>query len=141
MNTTPSTKKRILACGTFDLLHPGHIDFLKQAAALGEELHVCIARDTNVLRIKKHLPLWNEDRRAAALEALDFVDHVHLGHEHDFLQPVEQIAPDLLALGYDQRIPEDVQSYLDHQDLPTMRLRSYYPAQYKSSILRAALRA
>ena len=58
-----NAERRVLCCGTFDYLHPGHLSFLKQAAALGDDLHVVIARDENVLRIKGVAPDHAETKR------------------------------------------------------------------------------
>ena len=44
---------RVLATGTFDLLHPGHVYFLTQARAMGDELFVIVARDSNVTHKQK----------------------------------------------------------------------------------------
>ena len=40
--------RRVVATGTFDLLHPGHVFYLEESARLGDELHVIVARDVNV---------------------------------------------------------------------------------------------
>ena len=59
--------KRVLCCGTFDYLHPGHISFLKQAARLGTELFVVVARDENVKRLKGRYPDHGEEERVGRL--------------------------------------------------------------------------
>ena len=66
--------RRVLCCGTFDYLHPGHISFLRQASRLGSELFVVVARDENVKRIKGRFPDQDEQERKARIEELDFVD-------------------------------------------------------------------
>lgn len=129
-------KKRVLACGTFDLLHPGHLHFLKQARSLGDELHVCVARDYNVFRIKQRLPLWDEHKRALELSTLPFVDCVHLGHKEDFLYPVELIRPHIIALGYDQSLPCTMEDYLAEHHITLTRLTPHQEHTYKSSLLR-----
>ena len=63
-------KRRVMCCGTFDYLHPGHLSFIEQAAALGDELYVVVARDENVQRIKGHYPDHREEDRKAAIEQL-----------------------------------------------------------------------
>ncbi len=55
--------KRVVCAGTFDHLHPGHLDFLRQAKALGDELVVIAARDETVSRIKGFTPTYNEEIR------------------------------------------------------------------------------
>lgn len=53
---------RVMATGVFDLIHPGHISYLEQAKALGDELIVIVACDKTV-RSKKHEPITPEDIR------------------------------------------------------------------------------
>jgi FAD synthetase len=91
---------RVLATGTFDLLHPGHIYFLTQARALGDELFVIVARDSNVTHKPK--PIVPEEQRLEMVNALGMVDKALLGSEKDMFEPLEQIRPDIITLGYDQ---------------------------------------
>ena len=100
------TGKRVLSCGTFDHFHPGHESFLKQAAALGGELYVVVARDENVERLKGRRPDHDEQERVAALKELTYVTSVRLGYPgRNLLRVVEEIGPDIIALGYDQNSP------------------------------------
>jgi FAD synthetase len=90
----------VLAQGTFDILHPGHVNYLKQAAVHGDELHVIIARKENVTH--KPAPILSNEQRRRMVEALDVVDHAHIGHPEDIFVPLSEIAPDIIILGYDQ---------------------------------------
>lgn len=92
---------RVLATGTFDLLHPGHVYFLSQARALGDELFVIVARDSNVTHKPK--PIVPEEQRLEMVATLKMVDNARLGSEKDMFKPLEEIKPDIIALGYDQR--------------------------------------
>ncbi|MEM2145326.1 MAG: adenylyltransferase/cytidyltransferase family protein [Candidatus Jordarchaeaceae archaeon] len=108
--------KRVMAFGTFDLVHIGHIKFLEEAKKLGgenAELIVVISRDSNVMKIKKHPPIFNEEERRAVIESLKPVDKAILGYEgEDMLKIVKENNPDIIVLGYDQRIkPEDFQKF------------------------------
>ena len=86
--------KRVLCCGTFDYLHPGHISFLEQAGALGTELFVVVARDENVKRIKGAYPDHAEEQRKARIVELDLAIEVKLGYPgEDFFKVVEEIDP------------------------------------------------
>lgn len=91
---------RVLATGTFDLLHPGHIYFLTQARVLGDELFVIVARDSNVTHKPK--PIIPEEQRLEMVKALGMVDKASLGSETDMFEPLKQIRPDIITLGYDQ---------------------------------------
>jgi len=96
---------RVVAQGTFDLLHPGHVHYLRDAAAMGEELHVIIARSENVTH--KQPPVIPDEQRREMVAALKPVDVAHLGHPEDIFVPIERIDPDVIALGYDQHHDED----------------------------------
>ncbi|MFB6220484.1 MAG: adenylyltransferase/cytidyltransferase family protein [Halolamina sp.] len=94
-----------VAQGTFDLLHPGHIHYLREAATFGDELHVIVARSTNVTH--KDPPIVPEHQRKEVVDAVDVVDTAHLGHESDIFVPIERIDPAVIVLGYDQHHDED----------------------------------
>ena len=96
---------RVLAQGTFDVLHPGHLHYLEEAAAMGEELHVIVARSDNVTH--KPEPIVSETQRREMVAALDPVDAARLGHTEDFFVPVRAIDPDVIVLGHDQHHDEE----------------------------------
>ena len=96
---------RVMASGVFDLLHPGHLYYLKEAKKLGDELVVVVATD-NTVRKRKHEPITPQDMRLEMVEALKPVDRAVLGHEGDMFKTVEEIKPDIIALGYDQDFDE-----------------------------------
>lgn len=91
---------RVVAQGTFDLLHPGHIHYLTEATAMGDELHVIIARRSNVTH--KEPPILPNQQRRDVIAALEMVDAAHVGDESDIFAPIEMLDPDVIALGYDQ---------------------------------------
>ncbi len=102
----PMTGKKILAAGKFDILHLGHIAYLEQAKELaGEdgELIVVLALDKTIERERGAPPVFPQEQRRKIVESLVFVDRVVIGldtHDHSII--VEQIKPDIIALGYDQ---------------------------------------
>ena len=91
---------RVLATGTFDLLHPGHLLYLERSKELGDELVVIVARDVNVKHKPK--PVIPEDQRLKMVQALKVVDLAILGDEKDIFRPIEQLRPDIITLGFDQ---------------------------------------
>jgi FAD synthetase len=97
--------RRVVAQGTFDLIHPGHIHYLEDAAAMGDELHVIVARRENVTH--KEPPVLPNRQRRDVVAALDAVDHARVGHESDIFTPIEDINPEVIALGYDQHHDAD----------------------------------
>ncbi len=128
---------RVLSCGTFDHLHPGHRSFLEQAAALGQELVVVVARDENVRRLKGRSPDHDEEERRSRVEALGIASQVRLGYQGaDFLRVVADLQPEIIALGYDQRPPPRLQEAFP--EIQIVVLEPYYPEKYKSSFFRTA---
>ncbi len=91
----------VMATGTFDILHMGHIYFLKEAKKLGDRLVVVVACDKTVHRLK-HEPVTSEKMRLSLIKELRMVDKAVLGKEDDMFDVVEEINPDVIALGYDQ---------------------------------------
>jgi FAD synthetase len=92
---------KIMATGTFDLLHMGHIYYLKEAKKLGDELVVIVACDSTVRKLK-HEPVTPEKMRLQLIKELKIVDDAYLGKKNDIYKIVEEIKPDVIALGYDQ---------------------------------------
>ena len=92
---------RVMASGVFDLIHLGHVHYLEEAKRLGDELVVVVARDSTV-RKEKHEPITPEEFRRHLVESLKPVDKAVLGGERDMYQIVEELKPDIIALGYDQ---------------------------------------
>lgn len=138
--------KRVLAFGTFDLLHLGHKDFLKQAKALGGHLTVIVSRDKSVPLLKNKKTIHREEHRRALVEALKPVDKAVLGKrlcrkgfKKNFscmCETVKENNPDILALGYDQMVSEKaLGEALSRLGLKPkiVRLKSFKPRQFKSS--------
>ncbi|MFC7057048.1 FAD synthase [Halovenus salina] len=96
--------KRVVAQGTFDLLHPGHVHYLREAKAMGEKLHVIVARSENVTH--KQGPVIADAQRVEMVDALKPVDEARPGHTEDIFAPIEEIEPDVIALGHDQHHEE-----------------------------------
>jgi FAD synthetase len=106
VNKEQKQKKIVLASGTFDLLHLGHVRFLEEAKKAGgenSELIVIVARDSTVEKRKGVKPVMPEDQRRALVEALKMVDEAILGYdEFDISKVIKKIKPDIIAVGYDQ---------------------------------------
>ena len=63
---------RVLATGTFDIPHPGHLFYLSQASALGDELYVIVARASMIKHKPK--PILPDGHRLLMVQALEIVD-------------------------------------------------------------------
>ena len=99
-------KKVVLASGTFDLLHFGHVKYLEEAKKAGgknAELIVIVARDSTVEKRKGKKTVMPEDQRRSLVESLKVVDEAILGFEDFSIDKViERINPDVIAVGHDQ---------------------------------------
>ncbi len=99
-------KKVVLASGTFDLLHLGHVKYLEEAKKAGgknAELIVIVARDSTVEKRKGKKTVMPEDQRRSLVESLKVVDEAILGFESfNIDKVVEKINPDIIAIGHDQ---------------------------------------
>ncbi len=106
----------VIAQGTFDILHPGHLHYLSEAASMGETLHVIVARRTNVTHKAK--PVVPGRQRRDMVAALDVVDEARLGHPTDIFVPIRDIDPDVIVLGYDQHHdPEKLRAALSEEGI------------------------
>tara|TARA_Y100000588_G_scaffold315927_1_gene344250 strand:+ start:63 stop:509 length:447 start_codon:yes stop_codon:yes gene_type:complete len=95
---------KVVATGVFDILHLGHAHFLNAAKEHGDELVVIIANDDTVRRMKGE-PILSDEIRAEVVSHLKPVDRVVIGRTGDMLDIiVDEIKPDIIALGYDQRL-------------------------------------
>ena len=125
---------RVLIFGTFDGLHPGHHFVIDKARSRGD-VTVVVARDRNVDRIKGRMARQPEEERAEAIRRAYPDVTVILGDSVDFLAPLRTVKPDLILLGYDQRLPPGV-TEADFP-CPVERLEAFEPEKYKSSLWKA----
>jgi len=96
---------RVVATGTFDILHPGHLYYLEESRRLGDELSVIVARDANVKH--KPRPILPEAQRLRMVQSLKPVDRALLGDLHDMFRPIAEIRPDIITLGFNQHFDEE----------------------------------
>lgn len=95
--------------GCFDVLHPGHVDLLQQAAAGCDRLVVGLNTDASVQRLKgPDRPVQSETARAQVMASLSSVDTVVLFDEDTPLALIESLAPEVLVKGADYRVEEVV---------------------------------
>ena len=129
--------RKIMVFGTFDILHPGHINFLEQAKKYGNYLIVVLARDENVKKIKGFFPRLDERARKKIVEALEMTDKVIYGDKKDYFKKIAENKPDIICLGYDQKIPNNFKEELKKRGVVTkiIRMKAYKPKRYKSSII------
>ena len=95
--------------GCFDLLHPGHVRYLKQARALGGALVVALNSDASVRALKgANRPILNQRERAEVIAALESVDYVVVFDEETPRSLIAALVPDVLVKGGDWQIDQIV---------------------------------
>ncbi len=97
----------VMAAGSFDIIHPGHVEYLKWASSLGTKLFVVVARDSTYRRVKGIEPVLDEVSRLNVVSAIRYVYKALLGDESDILKPIEALRPHVIALGPDQGVDEN----------------------------------
>jgi rfaE bifunctional protein nucleotidyltransferase chain/domain len=102
-------KKVVFTNGCFDLLHRGHIEYLKKAKKLGDILIVGLNSDSSVRKIKgKGRPVQKQADRAMILTSLYFVDYVIIFGELTPLKLISALVPDILVKGGDWKVKDIV---------------------------------
>jgi len=126
---------RVMCFGTFDCFHPGHLSYLKQASNFGDFLIIVLARDKNVLELKKKSPIYDEKKRGdmmkEELEKTDLNFEIILGNLEDKFLVIKEKKADIICLGYDQMV--DMQKLEENFSGKIVRLKAYRPDIYKSS--------
>ena len=102
-------KKIVFTNGCFDILHRGHIEYLRKAKGLGDILIIGLNSDDFVRKIKgKERPINKQEDRAELLTSLEFVDYVVIFDEETPYSLIKQIKPDVLVKGGDYKVEEVV---------------------------------
>lgn len=95
-------EKKVLVGGCFDLLHYGHLTFLRNAKKVGDFLIVALESDQFIKNNKERDPIHNQDQRAEILAALDFVDSVIklplLKSNQEYFDLIKLIKPKVIAV-------------------------------------------
>jgi rfaE bifunctional protein nucleotidyltransferase chain/domain len=103
-------KKIVFTNGCFDIIHVGHIRYLKEAKALGGVLVVGLNSDKSVSIIKPTRPINSQNQRAEVLSSLEMVDYVTLFDEGTPYELIKLVKPDVLVKGGDWKKEEIVGS-------------------------------
>ena len=94
-------KKIVFTNGCFDILHVGHIRYLRETKKLGDILVLGLNADASVSRIKPGRPVVSETQRAEVLSALSMIDYIVLFHEDTPYELIKEVGPDVLVKGAD----------------------------------------
>ncbi len=98
-------ERRVFVAGTFDLIHPGHIELLRFASEFGK-VYVVVARDENVVKNKGRRPILPEYIRLKIVSSIKYVYKALLGDKDNIYSPLLRIQPDIVVLGPDQPFEE-----------------------------------
>lgn len=95
-------KRVVFTNGCFDLIHPGHVRYLRQARALGDLLVVGLNSDRSIRALKgEGRPILNQDERAEVLAALEPIDYVTVFDDDTPRELIAGLLPDVLVKGGD----------------------------------------
>ena len=130
--------RKVLVFGTFDGLHSGHLNLFRHAKKHGNYLVVVVARDATVNKIKNNLPLKNEKKRLREIRKCKLVNKAVLGHKNNPYWIIKEINPDVICLGYDQKVfTENLSKELEKIGLKIKiyRMKPYKPERFHSVII------
>ena len=129
-------QKIVFTNGCFDILHVGHIRYLREARALGDVLVVGLNSDSSVRALKgESRPIQSEDERGEILAALACVDFVTLFSESTPLRLITQVKPNILVKGGDWPIEKIVGADLVQREGGKVLTLQFVPGRSTSSIL------
>ena len=95
--------------GCFDLLHPGHVDYLFEAKALGDKLVIGLNSDSSVSELKgPHRPIQNQHAMSVIIAALSCSYLIVIFNEQTPLELIAMLQPDVLVKGGDYKVEEIV---------------------------------
>ncbi len=123
-------RKRVLVTGSFDIIHPGHIFLINEAAKMGD-VYIIVARDSTIKTYKGQVPIVPEDQRLEVVKALKNVQDAILGNKgKNFMNRALSLNPDIILLGPNQRISiENLNSLLKEfkaEHIQVKRLEKFY---------------
>jgi FAD synthetase len=130
--------KKVMLFGTFNVIHPGHLNLFRQAKSFGDKLYVVVARDSTVEELKNYNPI-GEIQRMHNLKKVPIIDEVILGDPFDRFKAIKNIKPDVICIGYDQAFfVKELEAFIaeNNQDIMIMKLRPYKPHKYKGHLFR-----
>ncbi|MBT3784694.1 D-glycero-beta-D-manno-heptose 1-phosphate adenylyltransferase [bacterium] len=132
--------KLVFTNGCFDLLHGGHVQYLKEAAALGESLIIGLNSDDSVRRLKgRERPILSQEERASILTALWAVKAVVIFSQDTPLELIQAIVPDTLVKGGDWSVEQIVGSEFVLKNGGTVKSLPYLEGSSTTGIVERVL--
>lgn len=135
--------RTVLVFGSFDIIHPGHLAFLRTAKRYGDRLVVVVNRDVTYRKEKGHAPIFSERERLAIIRSLRDVWQAYLGDRPGSWTVIRRLRPDVIGVGYDQRA--------DHPGLAAqltrlrkrpkiVKIQRFNHRKHKSSLIKKRIR-
>jgi len=106
-NLKSEGRKIVFTNGCFDIIHVGHVRYLKEAKALGDILVVGLNSERSVSFIKPKRPINTQDQRAEVLASIEMVDYITIFDEETPYKLIRLLLPDILVKGGDWK-KEDI---------------------------------
>lgn len=103
-------KRIVFTNGCFDIIHVGHVRYLREAKKLGDILVIGLNSDSSVRKLKPQRPVMPEPQRAEVLSSLEMVDFVTVFSENTPYELIRHIRPDVLVKGGDWKVRDIVGS-------------------------------
>jgi len=136
--------RKVLVFGIFDGVHPGHIDFFRQAKIHGDFLVVAVGQSSATKKIKGKLPKYSLRERMGFVRDVEYVDKAIPGDKgQGSYKIIIRERPDIICLGYDQKeLAADLKKWLDLKEfkIDLKILKSHKPRKYHSSIINGSSR-
>ncbi|MBI4417998.1 MAG: D-glycero-beta-D-manno-heptose 1-phosphate adenylyltransferase [Ignavibacteriales bacterium] len=130
-------RRVVFTNGCFDILHRGHVDYLRKAKGMGDVLIVGLNTDSSVRRLKgADRPIVDEDDRAEVLASLASVDYVCVFNEDTPQKLIEVLVPDVLVKGADWAVSDVVGKDVVEAAGGTVRTIEFLPNRSTSGIIK-----
>lgn len=141
INLKKSGKKIVFTNGCFDLLHPGHINYLKKAKDLGDILVIGLNSDSSVRRLKGNKrPINNQKDRTMLLQSLSFVDYVITFSDDTPEKLIKTLSPNILVKGGDYKVADVAGASYVQQNQGEVKIIDFIDGYSSSSIIQRIIR-
>lgn len=141
LRTKIKKKTIVFTNGCFDILHPGHVDYLNRAKKLGDILVVGLNSDASVRRLKGPTrPVNKEQDRALVLSNLRSVDYVIIFEEDTPYELIKAVEPDFLVKGGDWPVDKIVGADIVCQKGGKVLSLNFLPGYSTTAIIERILR-
>jgi D-beta-D-heptose 7-phosphate kinase/D-beta-D-heptose 1-phosphate adenosyltransferase len=132
-------KKIVFTNGCFDILHAGHVRYLKQARRLGDVLIVGLNSDRSLSAIKPGRPINSEKNRAEVLAGLAAVDYIVVFSEKTPYNLIKTLQPDILVKGGDWKKEDIIGSDIAKETLSLPFVKGISTTRIIEKIMRTAV--